>query len=546
MAASAMASFRRDVAPFWRAWVLVLTPLLLLPLPLVYNSQQTWCGYTILVMSAYWMTEALPLAATALLPTVMFPLFGVLDTTTVSQQYMTSTNLLFLSGLMVAVAVEKSNLHTRAALKVMLIVGSGVKWLMLGIMSMTMFFSMWMSNTAVAAMVTPIVEAVVVSLTNNEEDLPKNAEDDDDNDTHPQNVPDEESNEAFSSTVQLSVEEKEETPEDQQPLTAERLRPPLFLCVAYAANCGGMGTITGTPPNIVLQGILEQYYGPDTGFTFATYMLFGVPTMLLCSVLGWLLLIVMFLGPRRLLSDKTHPARLAAVRRGLERRYRALGPMLFHEWAVLVLLCVLVLLWFFRDPGFMSGWSELFTQTSIADGTAGMLIVALMFMIPARPQFWCLVPPGQNPQSSAGLLAWGDVQRSVPWGIILLMGGGLAVAQAATESGLSEWLAEKLTVLEPLPPALVAFTVCVFATLVTEVSSNTAVATILLPVMAQLSQSLQGEPAVPAAARHHQLLLRLHAARGHAAQRHRLQRRRRQVRGHAEGWGGDEHTVRRM
>ncbi|XP_037090968.1 solute carrier family 13 member 2-like [Pollicipes pollicipes] len=477
---------RHDVLLFWRAWVLVLVPLVLSPLPLVSGTKAAWCGYGILIIAFYWMTEAMPMAATALLPTVLFPFFGVLDTGAVSMQYMSSTNLLFLSGLMVAVAVEKSNFHTRAALRVVLFMGTSVKWLMLGFMFITMFLSMWISNTAATAMVAPMIEAVVTNLSQDLDDSPQPERKDSERSTKE----DQEaaaSTEIVTSTSELHVQSK---PVDLRP---EQLRAPLFLCVAYAANCGGTGTLTGTAPNLVLRGIVEQSYGSDTGLSFATFMLFGVPAMLLCTILGWMLLVVLFLGPKYLVGEPTDPGRISAVRRSLERRYRALGPMQFHESAVLALLVLLVLLWFFRDPQFMPGWNGLF-KTDIDDGTAGMLIVALMFMIPAKPRFWCMKEEGGRSELSDGLLAWADVHKGLPWGIVLLLGGGLAIAEAANLSGLSAWLADQLVVLNTLPHGLIVFLVCAFTTLVTEISSNTAIASILLPVMAQLSNSLKINP----------------------------------------------------
>ncbi|XP_043228629.1 solute carrier family 13 member 2-like [Amphibalanus amphitrite] len=484
-------TLRDDILPFWRSWVVVLVPLLLCPLPLISNTKEAWCGYGVLIIASYWMTEALPVAATALLPTVLFPLFGVLDTSTASQQYMTSTNLLSMAGLMVAVAVEKSNFHTRAALRVVLTVGSSVKWLMMGFMGITMFFSMWMSNTATTAMVAPMVEAVVENLTekmDDSEDEPVTEKEE----TRQSERDAETLNMEPAGFDEISTELTEKKPATT--MTVEQLRPPLFLCVAYAANCGGMGTLTGTTPNLVLRGIVEQYYGTETGLSFASYMLLGVPTMLLCTLIGWILLIVIFLGPRYLLKDPTDPARIAAVRRSLQDRYDALGPIKFHESAVFTLLCLLVALWFFREPQFMPGWNVLFTETNIDDGTAGMLIVALMFMIPARPRFWCLKEEGHKAEPSEALLTWHDVQTRLSWGIVLLLGGGFAVAEATTESGLCTWLGEQLTALDVLPNPVIILLIAIFITMLTEVCSNGAIASVMLPVMAQLAVSLRVNP----------------------------------------------------
>ncbi|XP_043231308.1 solute carrier family 13 member 5-like [Amphibalanus amphitrite] len=464
----------RAALRFWRTPVVVLTPLLALIVPLLARQQngeipqEALCGYSIIVMAVYWMTEALPIQVTALLPVVLFPITGVLTTKEVCGQYMTSANMLFFGGLMVAAAVEHSNLHLRIALRVLSLMGTGIKWLMLGFMGVTMFLSMWISNTATTAMMAPIIERLVnilVEPSADEEDQEQGAK---------------------GSMAPL-----------RPPLgvTRRQLSTALYISVAYAANCGGTGTLTGTNPNLVLKGQLDELFGAETGLTYANFMLFGVPSMLLCTLLAWIWLVILFLGIKQFWCCKDEDSsQFAEVKRSLQQRYRDLGPMSFHEGMVLFLFVVLVLLWFLRSPRFIPGWAELF-PTAISDATPAIFIVVLMFIIPAKPNFafWSATSRDQT-KVSQGLLTWKAVHEKVPWGVLVLLGGGFAMARAAKDSGLSVLIGDRLSFAFDLPPAALVFIVCLFTAMVTEVSSNTATATVLLPVLAAAAQDAGVNP----------------------------------------------------
>ncbi|XP_037085207.1 solute carrier family 13 member 5-like [Pollicipes pollicipes] len=406
-------------------------------------------------MAAYWMTEAIPIPATALLPVVLFPLTGVLSTKAVCGQYVTAANMLFIGGLMVAAAVEHSGLHLRIALWVLIHMRAGVKWLMFGFMFVTMFLSMWISNTATTALMTPIIERIIHILME-------------------------------PSPLQTS------TDGPALGVSRQRLSAALYISVAYAANCGGTGTLTGTNPNLVLVGQLQELYGSKTGLTYTTFMMFGVPAMLLCTLIAWIWLVILFLGVRQFKCGTSGDARFAEVKRALRQRYEDLGPITFHEQMVTALFLVVVVLWFTRDPLIVTGWLEVFS-VRISDATPAILVVVLMFMIPAKPNFkWWNKTRRDTTKVSEGLLTWKVVQEKVPWGVIILLGGGFAMARAAKDSGLSQLLGDQLTF--ELPPVALVFIICFFTAFLTEVSSNTATATILLPVLAAVAQRARINP----------------------------------------------------
>ncbi|XP_055935460.1 Na(+)/citrate cotransporter-like [Argiope bruennichi] len=419
-----------------------LTPFLLLPLA-ISPHQESKCAYIILWMAVYWCLEPVHLAVTALLPVVLMPTLGILTGEEVCSNYMKEVLMMFLGGLAVAVAVEHCNLHERLALKVLLLLGTDTKWLMLGFMLTTMFLSMWISNTATTAMMVPIVEAVMMEL---------------------------------KSSVQRT------TTDSGSLVALNALHKTLLLSIAYSANCGGTGTVTGTSPNMILKGFLEEHYPESTELTFASWMAYNVPGMLICVCIGWLVLQVIYVP----CWHKQDEENKKNIRRVISVRYSELGAITFHEMAVLCCFIVLVFLWVFREPKFMSGWADLFSSdTRKGDAVPVIAILFLLFLIPAEP--WRI-------RDSPALLKWSAVQSKLPWGLVLLLGGGFALAQGTQKSGLSKWLGAQMTQLSFLSPSVMQFLLCAFTAGLTEIISNSTVATILLPVVNQMALTFHIHP----------------------------------------------------
>ncbi|XP_042889596.1 solute carrier family 13 member 5-like isoform X6 [Penaeus japonicus] len=507
-------SFLKTVAPQWRALVVVLTPLLFGIFPILIPTSEARCGYVILVMAMYWMTEAVPLAVTALIPVFAFPLLGILSTGKVCLVYMKETNMMFLGGLTVAIAVEHCNLHKRIALFVILHIGQSPRRLMAGFMLTTMFLSMWISNTASTAMMVPIVDAILVELYSSRETDGERGEPKSDLSVSPQHQSQMElvttnGKSGQNQEVSDAVEVKDAIADDNEnSLTAtppdeecRAFKDMCFLALAYSANLGGTGSLTGTGPNLVTKAVLSSSFSEPTGLNFATWMAFNVPGMLVCVLLAWLWLQFLFMGlcGRKSSIQQTTPEREAAVKRLIREKYRQLGPITHHEGTVLTLFIVLVFLWLFRAPEFVPGWSKWFSDAfgehlEVDDATPAMFIVFLLFVLPAKLNFWCFRDPNAPPTASPACMSWDVVQKKIPWGVVLLLGGGFAMAEASKVSGLSIWLGDQLQYFNVMPKEAIVFIVCLMTAMLTEVASNTATASILLPVLKELALKINVNP----------------------------------------------------
>ncbi|XP_046440679.1 solute carrier family 13 member 5-like [Daphnia pulex] len=484
---------RNHIFPYWRSIIVVSVPLLLLPLPIIAGTKEASCGYIILIMAIYWMTEALPLPITSLIPVVAFPLFGILDTGDVCMAYMKETNMMFIGGLILALGIEFCNLHKRVALAVLLLVGAKPRWLMVGFMGTTAFLSMWISNTATTAMMVPIVEAVVAELYKDEDEKSVGSSHITvaiSNDSIQELVPDSLSfkdNSEKSSSSPLSQAAKDTEKERRR-----KVRVGVMMCIAYASNIGGTGSLIGSSPQLALKGIVQETFG-TTELNFASWMAFNIPGVIINLFFAWLWIQYLFIGFKGQSSDQD---REKEVKKMIRRKFRDLGPMTFHEGAVLILFIICVMLWFFRDPGFVPGWAHFIEDAHVDDATAVMIIVLFLFSIPAKPAFWCLRPLGETgpEKPSPALLDWKYVQDRLPWGIVLLLGGGFALSDATQASGLSDWIGQQLIVLKVLPPFVIMLIICIITATITEIASNTATANILLPILADTAVSIGVNP----------------------------------------------------
>uniref|UniRef100_A0A8C6TXG1 Solute carrier family 13 member 5 n=1 Tax=Neogobius melanostomus TaxID=47308 RepID=A0A8C6TXG1_9GOBI len=439
----------------------------------VCRRREAACAYVIALMAVYWCTEVLPLAVTSLLPTILFPVLGIMESKDVCVQYLKDTNFLFVGGLMMAVAVEHWDLHKRIALRVLLLVGVRPAMLMLGFMSVTAFLSMWISNTATTAMMVPIVQAVLDQL-HGGEDL-----------NQTETRPDKE------------VSDGEEE---------ERLRRSkgLLLCVCYAASIGGIATLTGTGPNLVLVGQMSQLF-PENGdvVNFASWFGFAFPTMLLMLLLAWFWLQFLYIGCNlfRTWGCGSSPSeKEQAAYRLIQDEHRRLGPVSYAQGSVLLLFCLMVALWFTRDPRFMDGWAtNLFNSNKeyVTDATVALFVAVLLFVLPSEPPtylcFWRNAP--SEPSVSSGpappLLTWQVTQKKMPWNIVLLLGGGFALAKGVRSVA---WLGEQMAPLQLIPPWAVAVLICLLVATFTECASNVATATLFLPILASMAQSMSLNP----------------------------------------------------
>ncbi|NWH34828.1 S13A5 protein, partial [Chloropsis hardwickii] len=473
--------------------------------------QEARCGYVIIIMAVYWCTEVIPLAVTSLMPVVFFPLLGVQTSKKVCLQYLNSTNMLFFGGLIVAISVEQWNLHKRIALRVLLILGVKPALLMLGFMIVTAFLSMWISNTATTAMMVPIVQAVLDQLDSTESDVTMAEQA-----TGQTNTVIELETKSASESTAVQAASNERVTDDPRSLKEkkkrERIGKGMTLCVCYAASIGGTATLTGTGPNVVLKGQMNQLY-PDNNdiVNFASWFGFAFPNMVLMLVLAWLWLQCSFMGLNFKKSwgfGTEKSAKEKAAYSVLKAEMKKLGPMSYAELNVLLLFVLLVLLWFSRNPGFIKGWAaRLFpgAEKYITDSVPAVFIALLLFILPAeKPKCIPWNPSTSDPEQteedkkkpflSAPLLDWNVVQRKMPWSIVLLLGGGFALADASANSGLSAWMGLQMTPLGSIPPWAIATVVSLMIAVFTECTSNVATATLFLPVFSSMAESVKIHP----------------------------------------------------
>ncbi|XP_058893781.1 Na(+)/dicarboxylate cotransporter 3 isoform X2 [Kogia breviceps] len=458
-------------------------------------------------MAVYWCTEALPLSVTALLPIILFPFLGILPSNKVCAQYFLDTNFLFLSGLIMASAIEEWNLHRRIALKVLMLTGVQPARLILGMMVTTSFLSMWLSNTASTAMMLPIASAILKSLFGQEvrKDLSWESEEKAaavrKNGLH--SVPTE--MQFIAGTEDKDCPEEAEAPTDLQANSKKEedyrrdIWKGFLISIPYSASIGGTATLTGTAPNLILLGQLKSFFPQCDVVNFGSWFIFAFPLMLMFLLVGWLWISFLYGGitlrgwrkkKSEIRSDEENRARAM-----IQEEFQNLGPIKFAEQAVFILFCIFAILLFSRDPKFIPGWASLFTPGFISDAVTGVSIVTILFFFPSqKPSLkWWFDFKAPNTETEP-LLTWKKAQDTVPWNIILLLGGGFAMAKGCEESGLSAWIGGQLHPLEELPPALAVLLITVVVAFFTEFASNTATIIIFLPVLAELAIRLRVHP----------------------------------------------------
>ena len=374
---------------------------------------------TVSWVAIWWITEAISIAMTALLPIILFPLTGGLGLGETTASYGHKYIFLYVGGFILAIAIEKWNLHKRIALSIIKIVGTNVVNIILGFMVATAFLSMWISNTAATVMILPMGMAIVAQLSDN-----------------PNTVKNE--NLIFGKA--------------------------LMLAIAYSASIGGISTLIGSPTNLVLAGVVESTFGLE--ITFSQWFLLAFPISMVLLVICWKYLT----GYAFKFKQKAFPG----GRKEIRMQLRALGKMSFEEKVVLGIFLGTAFAWISRSFLLQKLVPNL-DDTIISIGTA-----VLLFVVPTSTK-------------GKGILVWKDAVK-LPWDIVLLFGGGLALASGFESSGLALWIGEKLTALDFLPFILVLVIVVAMVNFLTEITSNIATTAMLLPVLLSLAPILDIHP----------------------------------------------------
>lgn len=406
-----------------------------------------------LLMATWWMSEAIPISVTALLPLVLFPALGIAKIGDFSGQYTAPTIFLFMGGFLLALGMQRWNLHKRVALWVLVAMGSSPKMLVLGFMIATGFLSMWVSNTATAVMMLPIgvsVLSLIVGMLRDEAKAKKAGKPGKIAAHSGEELPD-----GAAEMLEAADDDGYEYSTDPEPKSNFGIA--LMLGIAYAASIGSLGTIIGTPPNAMLAAYMAEQ-GVDIGF--GQWMLIGVPVAVVLMAAAWFLLTGVIFKP-----EIDHiPGGRSLMREELSK----LGPMSAGEIRVLLVFIVAALSWVFVPV--------IWPDTMIADAVIAMAVGIAMFIIPGGPD-------------GVKLLRWEDALE-LPWGVLLLFGGGLALSTQFTASGLSDWIGEQLSGLGFLPIVLLVIVVAFVVLVLTEFTSNTATAATFLPLVGAMAIGL--------------------------------------------------------
>ena len=373
-------------------------------------------------IAVWWITEAIPIAVTSLLPIVLFPLTGALKLGETTASFGHKYIFLYIGGFILAIAIERWSLHKRLALNIIRLIGTNVNRIVLGFMAATAFLSMWISNTASPVMMLPIGLAIIKQLKDN-----------------PQTIEDE--NRAFGKILMLGI--------------------------AYSASIGGIATLIGTPPNLVLAGIVQELYGIE--ITFSKWIMFGLPISILLLLLCWKYLA----SYTRFFKQQSFPGGQQEIKKQLEK----LGRIGYEEKTVLIVFAATAFAWISRSfllerliPG-------------IDDTIIAVIAGVVLFLLPARKG------------SKRAIVTWEEAVQ-LPWGILLLFGGGLAIAQGFKATGLATWIGGQLALLHGVPLFILLLVLLAAVNFLTEITSNLATTAMLLPVLASMALTVNVHPYV--------------------------------------------------
>ncbi|MCI0493518.1 DASS family sodium-coupled anion symporter [candidate division KSB1 bacterium] len=390
------------------------------------------------LMAWLWITEALPIPATALIPIVAFPLLKIMEAKEVVRSYSDSNIFLFMGGFFLAMAMQKWELHRRIALHIIRWIGLGPHKIILGFMIATAFLSMWISNTACTMMMYPIGLAIILQLTN------------------------------LDSADQRDLDE----------ITAT-FQTALMLGIAYASSIGGIGTKIGTPPNIVFAAAVKSIFPEAPEIGFLQWMMVGVPVVLVFIPVCWLFLTRVAL-PIRI-------KKLPGSREVINEQIEKLGPMGRGERYVLIIFILTAFAWIFRNnielgSFIIPGWANLLgIEKYVDDATVAIFSSVVLFSLPVHLK------------EGNFLLDWNWAAK-IPWGILLLFGGGIALAAGFKTTGLAGWIGQNLGLFSQVPLLVMIVITCFMLTFLTEVTSNTATATIFMPIMAATGMAMGIHP----------------------------------------------------
>ena len=408
---------------FWTG-IIVLLVLVFIPPPNGMQPEALRALGVALLMAIWWISECIPIYATAFVPVALFPLLGVLDASTTVENYGHNYVLMLLGGFFLAKSIELSRLHKRVALYIIGKLGTSRKRIILSFMIATAFLSMWIANVAVVLLMLPIGLAIV---------------------------------------------DKEEENEERSP----KFGLALMLAIAYAASVGGTGSLIGTPPNMVFAGVFAKAFPSYPEIDFLEWMKLGTPIVIIILPIIWIYLTKYFKISGHFAGSKTI----------VHQEMEAMGKLTTMEKRVLAVFIFTALGWVFRrdielDGFIIPGWSSLLgIKDYVHDSTVAIVASLLLFSIPSGKS---------KPSEPKRLLDW-ESAANVPWGVAMIVGGGYAIADSFKHTGLAEYLGSQMSFISNYPLLLILIIVIFVMIFVTEINSNTATANIFLPVLAAMA-----------------------------------------------------------
>ena len=414
---------------FWSG-VIILLITLVIPVPEGMNPKALSALGVALLMAIWWVTECIPIYATAFVPIALFPLLGILDANTTTENYGHNYVLMLLGGFFLAKSIELSGLHKRVALYIISKLGTSRKRIILSFMIATAFLSFWIANVAVVLLMLPIALAIV---------------------------------------------DKEEENAERNP----KFGLALMLAIAYAASVGGTGSLIGTPPNMVFAGVFSKAFPELPEIDFLEWMKLGTPIVIIILPIIWVYITKYF----------KISGNFAGSREIINQEIKAIGKLTTMEKRVFVVFVFTALGWIFRrdielGSFVIPGWSTLLgIKDYVHDSTVAIVAALLLFSIPS----------GKLKSGPKRLLDWKSAAQ-VPWGVVMIVGGGYAIADSFNHTGLANFLGSQMSFISAYPMIIILVIVIFLMIFITEINSNTATANIFLPVLAAMAIAGQMNP----------------------------------------------------
>ena len=377
----------------------------------------------VILMASLWVTEAINIYITALLPLILFPFFGIMSMKEISPAYMSHIIFLFIGGFLLAFGLERWNLHKRLSLKIIISLGGSPKRILFSFMLSSYFLSMWILNTATTMMLLPAALAIINQI--------------------------------------IKTEDK-------------KFQTGLLLGIAFASSIGGSATLVGTMPNLILSNFVKETSAITQDINFANWMMIGLPLSIVFFFITFFILQKQFIAPTMKKADMSLCKEIQS----------SMGNMRWQEHVVSFVFVTTVLAWFFRKTITIGsiqipGWSTLLPlddKSFIQDGTIAILASIILFLIPSK-------------KDEGGLLKWDDFKK-LPIGVIFLFGSGFALSKGITSSGLSLLIQEKMTIIQNIPPFAIMIVLVIFMIFLTEFTSNSASATLMIPIVYEAIKSM--------------------------------------------------------